>query len=148
MKNVVCMFCGHRNVTDKEKMKKIVTEIIIDLIENKGVDVFLCGGMGDFDDICSQCVGDLKVRYHHIKQYLIIPYMTRKFEESSYKYFMFNDVIKPDLGNVHPKAAIVKRNQWMVDKSEYIVAFVQREFGGAFNTLKYGIEEGKKIVRV
>lgn len=144
----VCMFCGHRDIENKDEIRKKVTNAIIDLIENEGVNVFLCGGMGDFDEICANCVCELKGRYINIEQYLIIPYMTKKLRESKDRYFLYNDVIMPNLGNIPPRAAIVKRNQWMVDKSQYIISYIIRDFGGAYNTLKYGERKNKKIIEI
>ena len=41
---------------------------------------------------------------------------------------------------------ILKRNFWMVDKSEYVISYVYREFGGAYKTLKYAQKTGKNII--
>lgn len=43
---------------------------------------------------------------------------------------------------VHPKAAILKRNRVMVDWANVLIAFVYRDFGGAYETLKYAKQKG------
>ena len=37
----------------------------------------------------------------------------------------------PLLENVIPRFAISKRNEWMIDKADLIIAFVNHEYGGA-----------------
>jgi len=55
----------------------------------------------------------------------------------------------PDaLMGVHPKSAITKRNHWMVDNSNYIVTFVYRDFGGAYDAKKYAIKQSKTVIEL
>ena len=52
-------------------------------------------------------------------------------------------------GKTHPKSAITKLNQWMVDNSDLLVAYVEdgRE-GGALTTLKYAERRGIEIINL
>lgn len=36
-----------------------------------------------------------------------------------------------------PKFAIIKRNEWMIDKSDFLIAYVEHNWGGAYRTLEY-----------
>lgn len=47
---------------------------------------------------------------------------------------------------VHYKAAIKKRNRWMVDQADKILAYIYRDFGGAFDTIKYAYRMGKPVL--
>ena len=49
---------------------------------------------------------------------------------------------------VHYKAAIKKRNRWMVDQADKILAYVYRDFGGAFDTIKYALRTGKPVLNL
>lgn len=43
---------------------------------------------------------------------------------------MYDEVYVPgELAGVHPKSAITKRNRLMVDQSQYLIAYVHRDFG-------------------
>ena len=62
---------------------------------------------------------------------------------------MYDDVIIPiELCDVYPKAAISKRNYWMVDKSDYVIAFLQYDYGGAYDTVRYASKNGKNIIMI
>ena len=61
----------------------------------------------------------------------------------------FDDIIIPEeLLGVHYKAAIGKRNQWMIDQSQYLIAYVRRSFGGAVKALQYAQRRGVNVIRV
>jgi hypothetical protein len=56
---------------------------------------------------------------------------------------VYDDVIIPDvLAGVHPKSAITKRNRWMVENSDFIIAYVLRDHGGAYSAVKYANKIG------
>ncbi len=55
MRNKTCSFFGHREVNDREALKKKVLAVVEKLIE-KGFSVFLFGGFGDFDELCHEAV--------------------------------------------------------------------------------------------
>ena len=121
------MFIGH---SDCWGISKDMVDMEIVKLINKGVDTFLNGGMGGFDRFCISRVNEIKKQYPHIKHYLVIPYLdfTRcKFED-------FDEVLYPALEKYQYKAAIPKRNNWMVDNSGFALCYVNHGFGGAVNT--------------
>ena len=64
--------------------------------------------------------------------------------EKNYYERMYDGVLIPEeLIGVHPKAAIKKRNRLMVDWSDTLIAFVYRDFGGAYETLQYAKKQGR-----
>ena len=50
------------------------------------------------------------------------------------------------LRGVPAKAAIPRRNRWMVGQSRYVIAFLERETGGAYGAVAYARQKGKKIL--
>ena len=49
----------------------------------------------------------------------------------------------------HPKAAITKRNQWMMDNADLLIAYVEPgRKGGALTTLKYAEKQGIEIINL
>ena len=144
------MFCGHRDVFERERIKEKVKEILIYLIEKKNISVFLSGGMGEFDGLCESLVIGLMDHYKDIKLCLIIPYLTKNILNNPQYYNSFYDeIIKPDFGeDIFPKYAIIKRNRYMVDNSDYIISYVIRDFGGAYKTLKYAEKSNINIINI
>ena len=52
------------------------------------------------------------------------------------------------LADIHPKAAIHKRNRWMVDRSDVLLACVHRDFGGAYETVQYAMRKGVPVLNL
>ena len=64
--------------------------------------------------------------------------------DKTYYEQMYDGILIPEeLIGVHPKAAIKKRNRLMIDWSDTLIAFVHRDFGGAYETLQYARRSGR-----
>ena len=141
---MVCTFFGHRE-TEQEIMP-LLRATITEMIENKGVTIFLVGNNGRFDAIVRAVLKDLLNVYPHIKYFVVLAY--RPIEKKKNPSFDFSDTIYPDvLADVHPKYAIDKRNRWMVDKSDYVITYVKYPGGAAkFKTLAE--KRGKAVINI
>ena len=63
--------------------------------------------------------------------------------------FLYDEILIPaELDDVHPKAAIGLRNRWMVDRSDFVIAALHRDLGGAAEAVWYAEKCGKKVVRI
>ena len=147
----VCTFAGHREVYQANIADKL-DEAISRIIKNDDCFRFLVGGIGDFDGMCSSAVRRAKRNYPNkqISLELILPYLTQELNENkSYYEISYDDVVVPiELAGVHYKSAITKRNRWMVDKSDWMIAFVYRDFGGAYTSLRYAEKKGLQIINL
>ena len=113
MKEKTATFIGHRQCTglDTEDLRNEIEGLI-----QKGVCIFLNGGMGSFDWTCARIVHEMREKYPQIRSYLVIPYLSFRILEPRY----FDEVIYPEgFEKYHYKAAIVKRNQYLVEQSSY-----------------------------
>lgn len=129
-KDKTAMFIGHDEVYSNWDEAN-VTAAVQALID-KGVDTFLCGGMGGFDWMCAMCVCKLKKTNPGIQSFLVIPYLT--FNISNREYF--DDVLYPDLEKYYFKQAIVERNKYMIANSGFALCHVTHSWGGAAQTYK------------
>ena len=141
----VCTFAGHSFVfsaTVEERLKDEIETYLADIDEAS----FYVGGRGEFDGIAAAAVRAAKVRHKNkkIQLYLIEPYFhTGLNRDKDYNEKLYDGIIIPqELLGIHPKAAIQKRNRWMCDQAELLIAFVCRDFGGAYQTLKYAERKG------
>lgn len=138
----ICTFAWHAKLYGDNSIKEKLKKEIINLIENQGVTTFYNGGKGQFDWLCADCVKELKNDYPLIKSYLILAYMPEKknqFDADFYKNF--DDTLYPEIEKVPPKFAIIKRNEWMIDKSDFLIAYVEHNWGGAYRTLNYATKK-------
>lgn len=148
---ISCTFAGHREVYGRNVESSI--ELAIESILKKDNSfVFYSGDMGEFDKMCSVAVRTAKRRHPEldIKLMVVLPYMMTKVntDKDFYKN-LYDDIIIPmELSDAHYKSAITKRNRWIIDRSDCLIAYVYRDFGGAYTTLKYANRMKKEIINL
>ena len=146
---LICTFAGHSNVYSGQASEKL-DAVIEELLENTDEAVFYVGGRGEFDGMAARAVRGAKNRHKDKKIQLLLvePYMSQQLNIDKY-YFSseFDGIVIPtELAGAYPKAAIKKRNRLMVDWSDVLIAYVYRDYGGAYETLKYA--QRKELVRI
>ena len=132
MEIIRCMFYGHGKDRDlpsglREQVDKEIEGLIF-----LGVTEFWSGGMGAFDKMCESAVRAEKKNNNELRLSLVIPYLS--YITASNKEYLereFDEILYPDLGEVHYKAAIAKRNGYMVGECGYMLAYVKNSYGGA-----------------
>lgn len=144
-----CTFVGHREVF-ASSTEADIDSAIETILANDTDFAFYTGSMGEFDSKCSTAVRRAK-RTHpekDIKLFLVEPYMKTEINENKdYYEASFDDVLIPiELTGVNYKNAITQRNKWMIDWSDYLIVFVYRDFGGAYETLKYARKIGGIVI--
>lgn len=139
---MICTFFGHKDTP--ENIQPLLRTVIIDLIQNKNVDLFYVGNNGNFDFMVKNTLKFLKLTYPHIKYAVVLSYMPNPKNGSG--DIDYSDTIYPEeLENISPKYAIVKRNQWMIKQSDYVITYVKYTAGGALR-FKELAEKQKKTV--
>ena len=143
-----CCFSGHRQIFHSGVSKRL--KQVIGSLVGAGVHTFYSGGMGEFDHLAESVVRDFQRTQQEIQLFLVIAYPTRDLNlQKEYYERAYNGILYPlELVGIHPKSAIQRRNQWMVDHSGYLAAFVTREFGGAFRTLRYAQKKNLDIFNI
>lgn len=133
-------FCGHREVQEPEKVQKWLYETVSGLIL-EGADVFYLGGYGGFDRMALSVVNKTKEAHPGVRSILVLPYLDRSMDLDAY-----DGSIYPPLEKVPQRYAISRRNRWMVDQADVVVAYVIHEWGGAATTLRYAEAKRKTII--
>lgn len=44
---------------------------------------------------------------------------------------IFDSTLYPNIENTPPRFAILKRNKWMIDNSNFLIAYVKHSWGGS-----------------
>lgn len=143
-----CSFFGHSNIYGKNLEKEIKAEVINCV--NNGIYNFMLGGYGEFDLLCARVVRELKKEYSQIKSYLILAYLDKKYDDYDKQYIKqnFDDLIYPPLESVPKRLAILRRNKWIVDNSEFIIFYVTHLWGGAGKVFDYANKHNKNFVNL
>ncbi len=139
---MVCTFIGHSECygIDDGNLKRQIEDLI-----KMGVREFLSGGMGDFDWKCARMVFELKKEYPKIKSTLVIPYLNFNIRNKD----LFDEILYPDgFEKYYFKSAIIKRNRFLVDSSDYAICYIRYAFGGAAKTYEYAKKKGKKRINI
>ncbi len=145
MENNICCGFGHREILkDIPHLSYILEKLVLE----ENINIFMTGGMGDFDKKFSTTIKQLKRKYPHIKLILVLPYFSNKLNsDKEYYQIMYDDIIIPNpVIGVHYKSAITKRNEWMAENSKIIVSYIYRNHGGAYKATKYAKSLNKKII--
>ena len=136
----VVTFCGHADFYGSEDVRVWLKETVEGLIR-RGADDFLLGGYGGFDACAASVVWELKKQYPAIRSTLVLPYLDRKVNAPKY-----DNTLYPPLENVPRRFAISKRNEYMVNEADIVVAYVTHDWGGAATTLAYAKRKKKEII--
>ena len=146
-RNKVCCGFGHREVF--ENISEKVYEAVLTAAD-QGCEIFFTGAMGRFDEMFSSAVRSLKIKHPNIKLICVKPYLTKEINESGeFLYSLYDDIIIPtELADVYYKKIITKRNQWMIDKSNIVIGYSIREYGGANNAITYAYKKGKTVLLI
>ncbi len=142
-------FIGHREITyDFRYVEEALDRIIAEVTRNKEFVEFYVGKNGDFDTMAASAVKRYQNRTgkENSALILVIPYEVANMD--CYEKF-YDEIIFPDeLYGVHFKSAITKRNEWLVDHSDMLVAYVERKKGGAAVCLQYAEKKAIKAINI
>ena len=140
-------FIGHREIYGcnwENRLAKIITEAIR---SNDVVELYI-GRNGDFDIMAASVIKRIQRNFdkHKSSLNLVLSYRVNDIE---YYEKYYDDIIFPLDTNTHPKAAITKRNQWMIDNSDLLVAYVDpNRKGGALAAFQYAQKQGVEIINL
>lgn len=160
--NSLC-FTGHRpkklpsydyrhpqNMKMLLKLKALIERFII----KRNVHTFISGMALGIDIWSAQIVLSLKKKYPHIKLVCAIPC------KEQYKLWRENDVeiyhdILSQTDYVHYVSeepythwCMNKRNEWMVDKSNFVLSIWDGTKGGTGNCVKYALKKQRSIINI
>lgn len=145
-------FFGHRYIDNPYRIEERLEEHIHRLLAEKEYVDFLVGRDGEFDQFASSAVLRVRKRYRNDNSslVLVLPYARAEYlnnEESYHDYY--SDVeISYEASKAHPKAAIQIRNREMVDRADLILCCIEREEGGAWQTVQYAKQQGKTVTNL
>lgn len=138
-------FCGHADFCGNESFE----EKIISVLREKMPDEIFLGGYGAFDGFAYNCAQKYKKsEAPSLRICLITPYLDAEHKKGLARDVEYDEIIYPPLENVPPRFAISRRNEWMVDNADCLIAFVERSFGGAYKTLKYAEKRKREIINI
>lgn len=145
-------FFGHREIDNSFKIEERLEEEIYRVLQEHEYVDFLVGRDGEFDQFASSAVLRVRKRYRddNSSLILVLPYARAEYlnNEESYHNYYSEVEISYEASKAHPKAAIQIRNREMVDRADLILCCIEREQGGAWQTIQYAIKQGKMVINL
>ena len=145
-------FFGHRYIDNPFRIEERLEEHIYRLLAEKEYVDFLVGRDGEFDQFASSAVLRVRKRYRddNSSLILVLPYARAEYlnNEETYHNYYSEVEISYEASKAHPKAAIQIRNREMVDRADLILCCIEREQGGAWQTIQYAIKQGKTVINL
>lgn len=139
---MVYNFFGHKD-TPKE-IEPTLRSTLIDLIENKNVNVFYVGNNGNFDTMVRRQLEDLSQTYP-IAYSVVLSYLPTEKN----KYDNLTNTIYPEgLETVPKRFAISWRNKWMIQQSDIVVTHVTHNFSGAWQFKIVAEQMRKRVIEL
>ena len=146
---MIVTFCGHRDFIETADIEERLTALIEKYARESGRLICYNGGYGNFDYFAAKCVQRMQEQYSNIRNCLVLPYIDQPFLEriEIFKNH-FDETIYPPLESVPRKYAIIRRNEWMLDSADIVIAYVTYSWGGAARTLEYAKRKNKNIILI
>ena len=138
---MICSLFGHRDAP--ETIKSTLKTILLDLIENKNVNIFYVGNNGSFDRITRALLKELKKAYK-INYYVVLAYIPQIRDDEDYTDSIYFD----ELNSKPYKTRIIERNKIMINKADIVVTYVTHITGGASRFKDYAIRKNKIVINI
>ena len=129
-----CFFIGHREASSEifPALKEAVERHIVDY----GVTEFIVGNYGGFDRMAAKAVIEAKTQHPQITLTLLLPYHPAERPIDLPPGFD-NSFYPPNMEKVPRRFAISKANRYMVDHTDYLIAYAWHPASNARNLVEY-----------
>ena len=138
---------GHRDLCEHLSVERQLYSLLSDLINSGYCIDILIGRNGEFDVFCASVIKRIQreLGKENISETLVLPYKLKDLEFYE-KYY--DGVVILDTEKTYPKGRIELRNRFMIERSDLVICYVNREKGGACAALKYAKKLNKRIINL
>ena len=143
--NMVISFFGHADFCEQKDYHDSLYDLVLSLCKNQNSVELFFGGYGNFDSFCYNVCAEIKKIKGSVTLSYVTPYLGSYLEKRTYLQKRYDQIVYPEIENAPKRLAIIKRNEWMINKSDLVICYVNRSFGGAFYSLRYAKRKKKKI---
>ncbi len=146
---MIVTFCGHARFPKLEEYEQKILTFLQEKVGDKPADIYL-GGYDDFDAFAYDCCKKYKATHPYISLIFITPYMTVEYQQSYLRLQKqnYDGIIYPEIEDKPLRFAVIYRNQWMVDKADYVICGITHAWGGAYKTYQYAKRKKKVIFNI
>lgn len=145
---MIITFCGHSDYLEHKEDEERLLSLLEIIANGQHVDFYL-GGYGKFDAFAKNCAEKFKNTHNDAKIIFVTPYLNKWLDDRrEYLEKEYDEILYPELEQMPLKFAISKRNEWMVKQADYVFAYVNTHYGGAYNALLYAAKHNKPYMNL
>ena len=135
-----CTFFGHGDCPETKYSN--ILQAIQNLITEKNIITFYVGTQGNFDSLVYRALCNLRADFPQIRIYRVLAYLPKD------NSLISDSILLEGIELIHPRYAISWRNRWMIEHSDYVIAYITHNYGGAARFVNEAERRGKTIIRV
>ncbi len=146
-----CAFTGHREL-EEDFNENNLTKRVEELIQ-KGVKIFYNGGALGFDLTSAEIVLKLKKKYD-VKLVICVPFYGQERRYSLQDKERYQKILKKAdeviiLSDEYYKGCLLRRNDYMIERADCLIAYLKKDFGGtAYTVKKFRAKKGEDIIYI
>ena len=148
---MIITFVGHSKINKSNILHDRIRQVILENIKQNERIMFYCGGYGDFDTFCIEICISIRKQIPNCELVYVTPYILTKpirREKHLNEFDIYDSIVYPPIEKTPPKFAIIKRNEWMINEADLIIAYVTHTYGGARKALEYAAKKKKRIINL
>ena len=134
-----CTFFGHRDCP--ASIKTNLRTALVHLIENQNTDTFYVGNQGAFDAHVLSVLKELSSIYPQIQYAVVLNCIPTTPP-------LCNSVYPEGIELIPPRFRISWRNKWMIDQTDFVISYVERSWGGAYQFMELAKRKHKKVIYI
>ena len=143
---MIVTFCGHAEFVKSAEYERNFLAFLEEKIGDVPAQMYL-GGYGDFDSFAYDCCKKYQATHPQISLVYVTPYLTIAYQHNCLKSLekRYDAIVYLEIEDKPKRYAITYRNRRMVEKADFVIAYVSHGWGGAYATYKYAKKQGKEI---
>ena len=135
-----CTFFGHGDCPETKYSN--ILQAIQNLITEKNIITFYVGTQGNFDSLVYRALCNLRADFPQIRIYRVLAYLPK--DDS----LISDSILLEGIELIHPRYAISWRNRWMIEHSDYVIAYITHNYGGAARFVNEAKRKGKTVINL
>ena len=143
---------GHRQIDDPFSVERVLEIMVRQLLAEKEYVEFLVGRDGEFDLLAASVIKRCRRAVGEENSALIwmLPYPTAEYRDHEEEYLNYYDAVEvsQNAAGAHFKSAMQIRNREMVDRSDFVIFFVEHQKGGAYQSIRYAEKQGVPFINI
>ncbi len=146
---MVVTFCGHSDFRGTKEYEEKILAILEEKIGDEKADIYL-GGYGGFDEFAYSVCKKYKETHTNTKLIFVTPYMTLEYQKNHLEGLKnkYDLILYPEIENKPLKFAITYRNKYMVENADFVIAYIDHSYGGAYQTYTYAKRKNKVTINL